>query len=525
MFKKALCCVIALIFVLGAFAACNRDGGGGGAAGGAYAGHPSGLPPVTLRVMILNAAETPRTDDVLAEVNRILQDRINVTIEPSAVLQEAYNITVIGLNDVDIITSADWLSYFTNARQGAFQAIPRELIQRYMPAWYATASQTLAAATVDGNIYAVPFAYPRVNAPMTILRRDWFPPGMTSVRTMQDLYDYLAHIRDTQPQLLMPYVMDQGTTGWINGAKMFAATFLKAPGGPNCTAPVVMDKRDYPNFVLLNNWEQPQIVEYLEWFYRFRNSGFWTGDVANNPVGMNAAFQDGLSGVMWITNTEAFNWLYPRMRMTHPEAEFYVFDWGLENNVPVDTFSPMNGALSIPRNGRNMERALMFMELLYTDVELTNVWSFGIEGVDWYLNDAGELVRLIDFSPAGFGNPLSNNRLWHPAEGGRWPGIDALNAQIESRIQFNPFVGFGFDSTISPAVSAFATSAYSQQAQFGVPLYAGFNSDIQGTLDEMNRLNTLAGIEVWADELYRQLQEFIIENNLYALGYSISRRR
>ena len=524
MFKKVLCCIIAVVFVLGALAACNRGGGGGTAADGTYAGHPSGLPPVTLRVMVLGGEETPRTADVFAEINRILQSRINTTIEISNVMQEAYNITVIGLNNVDLITSADWLSYFSNARQGAYQAIPREMIQRYMPEWYATASQNLLASTVDGNIYAIPLAYARVNAPMTVLRRDWFPPGMTTVRNMDDFYTYLAHIRDTQPQLLMPYVMDQGTTGWINGAKMFGATFLKAPGGPNCTAPVVLDKRDYPNFRLLNNWEQPQIVEYLEWFYRFRTSGFWSHDVPNNPVTMNNAFQEGLSGVMWMTQTDPLNWLFPSMRMNHPEAELYVFDWGLENNVPVDMFSPMNGAMSIPRNGSNMERALMFINLLYTDVELTNVWQFGVEGVDWELNAAGELVRLIDIFPAGFGNPLSNQRIWHAEEGGRWPGLEALNAQIDARLQFNPFVGFGFDTTVSPAVAAFATSAYSQQAQFGVPLYAGFNSDIQGTLAEMNRLNTLAGIETWADALYEQLQQFIYDNNLDALGYTISRR-
>ena len=524
MFKKVLCCVIAAVFVLGVLAACNRgDNGGATQTGGTYAGHPSGLPPVTLRVMVLGGEETPRTADVFAEINRILQDRINTTIEISNVLQEAYNITVIGLNNVDLITSADWLSYFSNARQGAFQPIPREMIQEHMPQWYATASQNLLAATVDGNIYAVPHAYARVNAPMTILRRDWFPPGMTTVRTMEDLYTYLAHIQATQPQLLMPYVMDQGTTGWINGAKMFGATFLKAPGGPNCTAPVVLDKRDYPNFRLVNNWEQPQIVEYLEWFYRFRTSGFWSHDVPNNPVTMNNAFQEGLSGVMWITNTDAFAWLYPRMRMTEPDVEFYVLDWGLENNVPIDTFSPMNGAMSIPRNGANMERSLMLMELMYTDVELTNVWQFGIEGVDWEFNADNELVRLTEVFVAGFGNPLSNQRIWHVAEGGRWPGLAALNAQIDERLQFNPFVGFGFDST-APALAAFATASYSQQAQFGVPLYAGFNSDIQGTLDEMNRLNTLAGIEVWADALYEQLQEFITDNNLDALGYTISRR-
>ena len=512
MLKRIVCFVVVAAFVLGTLAACNRGNGGGDGA----ADHPSGLAPVTLRVMVLGGTDTPRTDDILAEINRILTDRINTTIEIQRVLQEAYDIVLVGLNDVDLITSADFLRYFDHARQGAFQPIPREMIQTYMPQWYAYAARNLQAATVDGNIYAIPNPRPLENAPIAILRRDWFPPGLNSIDSMEDLYTYLAHVRDTQPQILMPWVMNTGEITWINGAFMFGAVFLKAPGAPSCVAPVVMDKRDYPDFRLVRNWEQPQIVYYLEWFRRFHEAGFWTTDVLDNPMGMGAAFNEGLSGIRWTLNTQAFEWLYPHMRRVHPEAELYAFDWGYRSQVPVDQMAPMGGAVSIPRNGTNMARSLMLQELMFTDAELNRVWEFGIRGVDYNLNEAGEVYRLDEDGvwPAGFSIPGLNRRLWPPPEGGRWPGHDALDAQIASRFQLNPFIGFGMNTDVSPAISAFGPNHWAQHMELGMLLYLGMSDDIQATLDQFNSTLEQLGIDVWEEELYRQLQEFLVDAGL-----------
>jgi ABC-type glycerol-3-phosphate transport system substrate-binding protein len=168
----------------------------------------------------------------------------------ATVEQDAYKITLTGLDNVDIIRTADYLAYYDNARQGAYAEITLEDIKEYMPVWYAENADKLPSATVDGKIYCIPNANPWWNSPCGILRKDWFPPGMTEVNSLDDLGDYFAYVLETQPNI-MPWAMSTGEVSWINGAYAFAASNLMAPGGPNCTSVICFNKLDDPNYKLL----------------------------------------------------------------------------------------------------------------------------------------------------------------------------------------------------------------------------------------------------------------------------------
>ena len=508
MFKKVIAIFIAIIMMAALVAACGGGGGSSGQRG-----------DVKITWMAVNASPTGRTDAIFDAINDYLAGAINVELIPRSVDQEAMQITLTGLTGVDLIMAADYVGFYDNARQGAYAEIPVEMIREHMPVWYAENSDKLAAATVDGKIFGIPGSHPGWNAPCAVLRRDWFPEGLTTIRGLDDLYTYLAYVLETQPGVV-PFNIDNGSFSWINGAFAFAATFLMAPGGPNCTSPVVFDKRDHPNYVLLENWSQPQLVPFFEVMKNYAEAGFWSPDAMNNPLGMWESFRTGQSGMQWITNIESLHGIWESIQQHDPNADLYVYDFGRENNVPIDTYSPMGGNVSIPMNGENMEYVLKLLELLYTDQTAFNLVRYGVEGEDWELNDNGEIVIFDVEAGIGYWGITGNRDLEYVPDGGYWPGFFALEDEIRAREQFNPFVGFGLDTTpIADISNNWWTEVH---MMYGVPVYMGFVDNVQEGINEVVRAGNLVGFDQFYDEAFRQLEAYV-QQNFPGGEYTISR--
>ncbi|HML48167.1 MAG TPA: extracellular solute-binding protein [Clostridia bacterium] len=497
MLKRTVSCVLALLIM-----AVLLPG---------PAGHAqSDLPPVKLTMMSVNGRETSRTNAILDEINRVLTEKLNVTLEYKTVEQEAYKISLTGLEGVDLIYTADYLAYYDNARQGAYAQIGLEDIQKYMPTWYADNQDKLPSATVDGMIYAIPDARPWWNSPCMVVRKDWFPEGMDEIRSLEDLDKYLGYVKETHPGI-MPVAFDTGTVSWVNGAFAFGATNLMAPGGPNCTSVVCLNKTDDPNYRLLATWKQEQLIPFFEVMKDFADKGYWTPDGLNNPTSMSESFQNGQSGGTWITNINSINSIYQQMMQLQPEAVLGVYDFGLENNVPVDTYSPMGSAIAMPRTGKNQDRALMLIELIYSDPDVYRLFRYGISGEDYTLNEKGEVILSDVEAGLGYGAVYANRDYDFVPDGGYWPGWEELQEQIRSREQQNPFVGFGMDTT---PVSDIANNLWNVHMEYAMPIYLGFVSDVTAAVAELNRQYDLVGYQAYEDEAFKQLEQYLQDSGL-----------
>jgi putative aldouronate transport system substrate-binding protein len=250
----------------------------------------------------------------------------------------------------------------------------------------------------------------------------------------------------------------------------------------------------------------------------FADKGYWTPDVMNNPASLWEAFPNGQSGMMWITNLNSIHGIWTSLQQLSPGAELYVYDFGLENNVPVDTYSPMGGATAIPRNGKNIERSLMVMELIYTDPALFHLFRYGIEGEDYTINDKNEIV--INDVEAGLGHsaPYDNSDFEYVPDGGYWHGWDEIVAQVKSREQQNPFVGFGLDTT---PVSDISSNLWNVHMEYAMPIYLGFVDNVQAAIDELNRQYDLVGYQDYEDEAFKQMEQYLKDSGL--TQYTISR--
>jgi len=524
--KRLLALLLAVLMLTTLLAACNNEpattpgqngggsgttttGGGGGGGGSTDTTEPEEeLLSITIAI---GAPGRPPEEQALEALLTAFRDRgFEITFETYE--PEAYQVFLTGLR-ADVIPSAAWEGYFENSRAGAFAPISREQIQTYMPQWYANHAEFLLASEVDGVIYAIPNCNPGLNSPYLFLRTDWFPAGKTEIVTMQDLYDYLEHSMNFNPNMVA-FNLEQSQTGWQIGAKGFGAAHIMAIGPPNCTSPIVLDKRDHPNYVIRNTYEVDTYVEFLRWMRRFNEAGFLSADAMNNPTPMQQSFFAGESAIFTALNVGWTNWINSEFKANNPEpeAQIAVFDMGKADNVGVDLFSPMGNGVSIPAaSADSIPKVLQFIELLYTSPEIYDLWRLGIEGVHYEILE-NDTIRIFDEEgrdlPAAYSPLYENHRFRRPGEND-WPHFLEFEASLRERAFFNPFAQFFFDATVSPRMEAIASNINDINGEFLPQIYLGMHADVDAALADLTRRLNDAGLDEWVAEMLRQANEFI----------------
>ena len=101
------------------------------------------------------------TDLVMEEINKILESEFNTTLDLKHIawadISTKYSLILAGGEDVDLMFTAPWNYYYTEAAKGAFMEITEEFIEKYMPQTHVTqAPESWQSASINGKVYAVP---------------------------------------------------------------------------------------------------------------------------------------------------------------------------------------------------------------------------------------------------------------------------------------------------------------------------------------------------------------------------------
>lgn len=171
------------------------------------------------------------------------------------------------------------------------------------------------------------------------------------------------------------------------------------------------------------------------------------------------------------------------------------------------TSSVQNWGWAIPTNAVYPEKAMQLLNLLFSDADLINLLSYGIEGDHWQLSDDG----FAEPGPnaAGYSDKktwLSGNAyigyVWQGDDADLYDQLKAFNNDAEKSVA----LGFSFDNS---ALTAEYTAMQSVIAQYRMLLEWGFVDDVQATLDEFNQALYEAGLQKYMDEKQAQLTEFV----------------
>lgn len=168
----------------------------------------------------------------------------------------------------------------------------------------------------------------------------------------------------------------------------------------------------------------------------------------------------------------------------------------------------MGSMNAISSTSQNPARAMKFLELLRTDVELHNTIQYGIEG-EHYILDSENENRISEFIGTGFNNAqfgwglgtefISYLQPNQPDD--LWEQVKTINSETE----MSPLIGFQFDPT---PVKQKIADCRSVSAEFMVALQQGQYADKTVALAEFRQRLKEAGCDAVIAEKQKQLNEF-----------------
>lgn len=171
------------------------------------------------------------------------------------------------------------------------------------------------------------------------------------------------------------------------------------------------------------------------------------------------------------------------------------------------TLTPQIWGWAIPTNAKYPEQAMQFINLLFTDEDLINLFSFGVEGYHWTLNEDGfatdgeHTEGYPDKGTWKSGNAYIG-KVWVGDDADLYDQLRSFNENAEKSVA----LGFSFNNE---AYTAEYTAMQSVISQYRMLLEWGFVSDVDASLAEFNQALYDAGLQEYMDAKQEQLNAYL----------------
>lgn len=166
----------------------------------------------------------------------------------------------------------------------------------------------------------------------------------------------------------------------------------------------------------------------------------------------------------------------------------------------------------LPTQCESPEKALAFLNLLYTNSEIQNLFKYGIEGVNYEVKDKEKGIAGypdgVDSSNVGWGNEswmtgnASAGYIWETDSPDIWKEYDVYNNDAKE----SPLYGFVFDSS---KVQNEIAAAQIVKDKYTSIIEAGL-TDPKSTIEKLNNEMIEAGVQKIIDEMQKQVDEWLI---------------
>jgi putative aldouronate transport system substrate-binding protein len=400
--------VMVLCGLLSACSGSGKEGSGSSNAGKTYNGQDVSA-PVEL-IMYYLGDKNPDEDVVMAEVNKILSEKINAVIIIKNIslsdYQTKYSLTIAGGEKLDIIYTSTWAFYQTEANKGAFAEVTDQVLTDYMPLTRLYQdSVSFAQARIGGKTYFVPVNMANVNASAMVIRGDRREKyGLPEIKTLDDMEAYYRAISADK-----------------NSGVSFA--FHASQHNDDLRTILFLEFHNYVQMKgALQNYFTYQYDEsigaddlfwiyssgaYLEWAKRMKawaDMGAWSKSAMANATSVRDAFVNGTSASL-AQNLGTVGSAASQILTTHPEWKPELVD--LSAGATRFYLSYTGDGFAVTANSQNQARAFMALDLLKFDETLYYLLRNGIEGVHYHKEGNGLWSKGPSYDNWPFGNALS----------------------------------------------------------------------------------------------------------------------
>lgn len=512
MLKRWVPLMLTGCMVLG-LAACGGSGDGasdssGGSQGGEVgSGEAAGSGEVDKLVIAFRASgsvpgesDIHRVEDALNEITREkIGAEVELVIVQSATYKQQMTLMLSGDEQLDVmqananmIPSAvageqlkDLQPLIDEHRQGIKDALGEEL---------------LSCGYFDGTLYCLPTQTEgSLGMGYYTMRKDLvdkYNIDIDSIKTYDDLTEVFQLIHDNEPDIT---VVAPGSAG--QSFMQFSCQWDKLGDYFG-----VLDNCGADNLEVVNLFETENYKNFLNVMRDWYEKGFISADVTNSTESGAAQMKAGTLFAYANSNKPGIDTQEEQNTGCDVVGAQVLDTIKITNN---------NGQWCIPENSVYPEKAMQFLNLLYTDPDVVNLMAYGVENEDYVVHEDGRIgypegkdATTVGYSMASMlwimGNQF-NAHVWETNEPDIWEQTKAWQQEgIESKAY-----GFVFDPTPVANQEASVQNVYDQ---YRMSLECGV-VDPESTLAEMNEKLYAAGLQDIIDEKQAQLDEWAKANN------------
>jgi putative aldouronate transport system substrate-binding protein len=369
---------------------------------------------VKLKTVLLGS-KPKAFDEVYGEVNKLLKQKINATLDISFLdwgeYQQKYPLMFAANEDFDLVFSATWSYYAQQATKNGFMPLTEDLIKKFAPkTWAEEPKVAWEQAKINGKIYMIPQNNFEYSYHMIGIRGDLRQKyNLPELKTYDDYVNYLKVISEKEKEF-KPSI----------GVSEFNSVELIQPNEWNFVVPQlpIVYKVTEATGKLFSYVDTPEFATFSKKMFDTQKTGAWSRDAIANKVDKTQAFKDGkLASVEW--NLGTLLRTKSEMQTTHPDWKVELYDLSADKKRLSNPF--INNGMSIHAGSKNYERALMAIDLLRYDPEIHDLTNYGIKGKHY------EPVGKDQFKPlpASADFPPSGTDPW---------GWNSLNERLDSTV-------------------------------------------------------------------------------------------
>lgn len=488
--------------------AANNGAANEAAEGTANAGASDTSEEVTLK-MLLVGGKPADYDQVFGELNKLLKEKINATVEAEfldwADWSQKYPLKFAANEDFDIVYTANWAFYNDQSLKGGFLELTEDLLSKYAPQTWANMPKVAwEQAKVGGKLFMVPNNNVEITDKVVLIRED--------LRKKYNLEPV------TSPETYAAYV--KAIAANEKGINAFQA---KAADGWKWHEldQIMLEQQNEWNLVdynfplaykmddatgkVFNVYDTPEFKQLLAYYKDLADNNGWSRNVVSNK---NDVWQDIKAGkaASYAQNIGTVAANIMEATRENVGIELAIADLTPEKKK-ISAISTQNG-LAIHATSKNVERSLMLIDLLQNDKQIHDLSMYGIAGTHYEAvgddkYNAGP--SAANYSPSGFSAWGWNSAL--NRQDAAYPKVaDDMFNTWTSKVYHFPLETFVFDDS---NVKNEVANIGNVMLRYAIPLEYGLIKDLdKGQADLIAQLKS-AGIEKVQTELQAQIDAFL----------------
>jgi len=452
---------------------------------------------------IMTFADAPaRMPAIMDAVNKITEEKINVKVDLDLINIGAYDqqITLMVASGEKLDFAISNMNISTLVSKNELLPL-NDLLDQYGQGIKDALGDYLTANTFNGNIYAIPSVRDFGQCVAVAMRKDLvdkYNIDVSSIKTLADLTPILATIKANEPDII-PLVSTGNSVTFLNSAD----TSDKLGDGIG----VLMDQGATLNVV--DRYETDEYAAQLDLVRDWFNKGYISKDVATTTD----------AGTSLIKAGKAFAYLgsyTPGGDVNNSKICGTEMVGAQLSDVYITGAPLQQGLWTIPITCKTPDKAMQLLNLMYTDPDIANLLSWGIEGEDYAVQPDGTInypdgKTANDCYNLNMGWLMGDEFLSHVWQGNPptlWDQMKAFNQQALTNK--SKAFGFTFDETPVKTEIVAITNVINQYAkglEFGVV-------DPKTTLPEFIQALKSAGIDKVIAEKQNQLNAWAAANNV-----------